>query len=282
VYLLIVLVLVTLVLFAIFLGGGLVAQGYLYQAPAERFAARAVGAAALVGSFISLWVLIDQRQPRKYDTFFEFAPYATQEFDEFDAVRWTVAGGKLRTDESGKPSESSVNHKRGSGSKSKAFFEEGTGAEFKINSTSYMTAAITLKPAPDAEPIRLDARMKKEGAGYVYTKDLEGRRFEEKNGSRYVLADQMGTLFVPSRATVVLALLINFVHFVVWFIAFWPILQFTRGYAFIFAVSFGVFTMLLVMPLLFKPNRETKPAAEPPQVASMLTGIGSKESGVRV
>ena len=39
----------TLGLFALFLGGGLVAQGYLYQNPAERLPVRAVAAAVLVG-----------------------------------------------------------------------------------------------------------------------------------------------------------------------------------------------------------------------------------------
>jgi hypothetical protein len=61
----------------------------------------------------------------------------------------------------------------------------------------------------------------------------------------------------------VLALLLNFLHFVVWFVAFWLILQFTRGHAFLLAVAFGVFTMILIMPLLFKPNREAKPPAVP-------------------
>ena len=49
--LLIILFLVTLVLFALFWGGGLVAQGYLYQQPADRLPIRALAGALLVGSF---------------------------------------------------------------------------------------------------------------------------------------------------------------------------------------------------------------------------------------
>ena len=267
--LLIVLVLVTLVLFAIFLGGGLVAQGYLYQSPAERFPIRAIGAAALVASFITLWVLIDRRNPRKYDTFFEFAPYSTSTFDEFEAIRWTSAGGKIRTDTAGKPIETSVMFKRGVGAKAKQFFEEKSGAEFVLNTTLYLTAAIKLKTDPAQEPVRFNARLKQERGNYVYEKDpaTGGRRFDEERGSRYVLADEMGTVFVPSRTTIFIALSINFLHFVVWFLAFWLILQFTRGHAFVLAVAFGLFTMLLIMPLLFKPNREPKPPAEGPKAA---------------
>ena len=61
--LLIILLLITLVLFALFLGGGLVAQGYLYQSPAERLPLRALAAALLVSSFITIWVLIDRGAP---------------------------------------------------------------------------------------------------------------------------------------------------------------------------------------------------------------------------
>jgi hypothetical protein len=279
--LLIVLVLVTLVIFAVFLGGGLVAQGYLYQAPADRFPLRALAGAALVGSFITFWVLIDKRNPRKYDTFFEFAPYTTKEFDEFEAVRWPFVGGKRAADASGNPTEATVKFKRGVGAKSKSFFEEGSNAEFKLNSSTHMTVAIKVKPDPDADPIRLNARLKKDAAGRdVYAKDkVDGLRFEEERGSRYVQAEQMGTLFVPSRGTVALALLINFLHFAVWFVALWPILQFTRGHAVLLAAAFGLFTMILVMPLLFKPNREPKPPAAEAPKAAWVEGAGDRGQG---
>lgn len=264
--LLIILVLVTLVLFAVFLGGGLVAQGYLYQAPADRMPVRAVAAAVLVALFITMWVWIDKRNPRKYDTFFEFAPYQTKTFDEFESIRWVSPdGSRLKVDASGNPVEVVVKFKRGVGAKSNQFFEAGTDSPFQLNSVaksnqSYMTAAIRLKPEPNAEAIRLNAQLDKEKKTYVNS--IDGRRFVEEKGSRYVQVDQPGTLFVPSTGTVVLALFINFLHFAVWFLAFWLVLQFTRGHAFGLAVGFGVATMLLVMPLLFAPNRKP-PAPEP-------------------
>jgi hypothetical protein len=270
--LLLILLLITLVLFALFLGGGLVAQGYLYQEPADQLPVRALAAAVLVGSFITMWVWIDKSHPRRYDTFFEFAPYERKEFSEFEAMRWVSPDGtKLKTDETGKPVEVVVKFKRGVGAKSDKFFQEETEAPFQMNSTtktgeSYMTDAISLKPEPHAEPIRLDAQLieDKRTKAKTYTPD---RRFVEENGSRYVQADQLGVLYVPSMGTVVLALLLNFLLFLAWFVAFWPILQFTRGHAFAFTTLFGLVTMLLVMPLLFKPNRVPKPAAEVPRVA---------------
>ena len=114
--LLITLVLITLVLFALFLGGGLMAQGYLYQEPASQLPLRALAGAVLAGLFIMMWVMIDRGAPRKYDTFFQFSPYTTSDFSEFEAVRWVSPdGSKLKLDESGKRVESAVKFKKGDG-----------------------------------------------------------------------------------------------------------------------------------------------------------------------
>src|SRR5262245_16710166 len=92
-------------LFALFLGGGLVAQGYLYQNPADRMPIRALAAAALVAGFVTFWVWIDQRAPGRYNTFFEIRGESTKEFDEFEAVRWMAAGGKVHIDANGNYTE---------------------------------------------------------------------------------------------------------------------------------------------------------------------------------
>src|SRR5436305_11407238 len=111
--LVLVFLMLTLGLFALFLGGGLVAQGYLYQNPAERMPVRSIAAAVLVGGFITLWVAIDRKSPGRYDTFFNFVGYTTANFDEFEAVRWTGAGGdKLKLDGNGKPIEVTAKFKR--------------------------------------------------------------------------------------------------------------------------------------------------------------------------
>ena len=70
--LLLVFLMMTLGLFALFLGGGLLAQGYLYQQVADRMPLRALGGALLVGAFITLWVSIDRKYPGRYDVFYEF------------------------------------------------------------------------------------------------------------------------------------------------------------------------------------------------------------------
>jgi len=279
----IILVLVTLVLFGLFLGGGLIAQGYLYQAPAERLPVRALAAAALVALFLTMWVWVDARNPKKYDTFFEFSSYETKKFDEMEAIRWVSPdGSKLKVDASGSPSEVSVKFKRGVGDKKNIFLED-TGEPFQLNSTgktgqSYMTAAIKVKAEGDTEPLRYNAQLTKDKRTYVNSPD--GRKFIEEKGSREVIADQLGVLYVPSRGTIVVALFINLMHFVVWFVAFWLILQFSRGHAAIMAASFGLITMLMVLPLLFGPNRKPKTPEEAPKVAMSSGEPGASATGV--
>ena len=257
--LLLILLLVTFVLFVLFWGGGTIAQGYLYQNTAERMPLRAAAAALLVGLFLILWVWIDKRNPGRYDTFFEFAPYSTKELTEFTAVRWPATAGKINVDARGKPIETTAKFKRQPGAKGATFVEEGTGQPFQLNGTTMMTAALVLKTEDAPEPVRFDAELKK-GATPEYTSE---RKFTDPAG-RYVKAEQLGVLYVPSTGVVVVALLLNFLLFAVWFAAFWPVMRYGWGHSLGFAAVFGLVTMLLVMPMLFKFNRPTKP---PPEAA---------------
>jgi hypothetical protein len=255
-------------LFALFLGGGMVAQGFLYQNPAERMPLRAAAAAVLVGGFITLWVWIDSRNPGRYDTLFNFVAYSTADFNEFEAVRWSAgAGGKVARGADGKPVETVVKFTRPNAN---ARFVDDGGASFtKLGSTgatSYMTGAIRVKGPGDAEPVRYNATLKEDSRTkeQVYT---ERSRFVEEKGSRYVEAEsegQMGKLFIPSTGTVVGSLALNAMLFVVWLAAIWPVLRFSFGHALMFATALGVLTMLGAMPLLFKQNREPKPPSGPP------------------
>jgi hypothetical protein len=259
VVLLLVFLMMFLGLFALFLGGGLVAQGYLYQQPVERLPLRAGAGAVLVSGFVTFWVWIDRNAPGKYDTFFNFTAYSTAEFSEFDAVRWGGAGGKLTLDAAGKPTETIVKFKRAT-AKGGQFLEGGTGAAFQMTGSAstggqYMTGAILVKGPDDAEPVRYNAKLTEEK---TYTPD---RRFEEVKGSRYVEANQIGTLFVPSTKTVALALLLNFLLLVVWIVALWPIMRFSLGHALMFSIVLAIATMLALMPVLFKQNRSSPPPA---------------------
>jgi hypothetical protein len=263
-------VLVFLALFALFWVVTAVGQGYFYQQPVDRLALRSAGAALLVSGFLSLWVALDRKTPGKYDTFFEFAPYSTSAFHEFDAVRWEAvpaAAGKteFKKDAAGKLAEATAHYKR-SGGKTSRFVDDKTGKEFILSDGGMLTTAVVVKPEGAAEPVRFDVAFREDKRTGVKTyppKGDEYRRFAEPNGSRYVMLDQPGVLYVPSTGTVVLALFINLMLFVVWFLAFWPVLRFGAGFSFLLTLAFGLLTMFAVMPVLFKPGRAPQlPPAE--------------------
>jgi hypothetical protein len=256
--------LVTLFLFGLFWGGTLVAQGYFYQNPADRLPLRAAVAALLVGSFTIFWVWLDRKNPGKYDTFFSFAGETTRDFNDFEAARWhyDAAAKGMKKDPQGNPLETIAKFKKTPGGKTPTFVEEGTNKKFATHDTEMMTAALIVK-GDDGNPIRFNAEMKKDArtGAMNYISDQNERRFIEEKGSRYIKAGQPGVMYIPSTGVVAVALLVNFLLFLVWFIALWPVLRFSWGHALGFAAVGGLVMMLIVMPLLFNKNRASSPGS---------------------
>ena len=264
------------VLFALFWGGGLVAQGFWYQEVADHFPLRAGGAAVLVGSYLALWVALDRRTPGRYDTLFEFASEERVAFEEFEAIRWiSTEPPKVKMGANGQPVEV-VTLYRKTGRES-AFTAADSGEPFRLNGTqrggeAFMTVALRVRLDPQGEPIRFNAVLQEEAPGvFTYARSLEGRRFLEVGGNRYIFADQIGTVYVPTPKVVIVSLMLNFLLFVVWFIALWPILQFQPSHAAGLTLAFGFATMLVVLPLLFQPHRQPQPPPALPAEKAALS-----------
>ena len=175
--------------------------------------------------------------------------------------------------------------KRAAGSKSGAFVEEGTGTPFELSGTpkggGLPIQTVVIVVPVDGQPVRFrmdvarDRRTGKPTDPPVYTDE---RRFTEEGGSRYIRGDPtgLGLMFVPSSSVVALALLVNLLHFVAWFVAFWVVMQFRWGHALGFAAALGLVTMLLIMPLLFKQVRKPAAAAPPPAEKAALVLPGER------
>ena len=254
------LLLVTVALFALFWGGSLIAQGYLYNQPADRLPLRALAAAALMGSFLIMWVWIDKKSPGKYETFFEVEGEERSQFTEFEAVRvQPVHNGKQITY---KPAEVVSKVKRGVGAAAE-FIDERTGKPFALSGTfppdnaELVTVAVVVKDET-GNPVRYEAVMdvNPNTGEKTYSRNVDSRRFVQVKGDRYIRPTQLGVIYVPR--TVFWALALNVVHYVVWFAAFWLLLRFNWKHSLLFATVFGLVTMLMLMPLLFKPNRGPK------------------------
>ncbi|HYH63991.1 MAG TPA: hypothetical protein VD866_04765 [Urbifossiella sp.] len=257
--------LVTVGLFALLWAVSTVAQAYVYQQPADRLPARAAVAALLVGGYVIFWVALDRKNPGKYDDFLAFAGYSTTTFDEFDAVRWEADPATqwkdFKKDATGKPAEL-VSHYKRSGGKTSSFVDEKSGKPFALTGDNKITAAIVLRPDPAAPPTRFASEFDSDRGRKTYPRESGRRRFLEEDGSRYVNHAQPGVLYVPSALTVFLAILINLGMFAVWYVAFWPVLRFGAGFAALMTLAFAIFTIFVVMPVLFKPGRGPKPVEE--------------------
>ncbi len=243
-----------LALTGVFWGLSLFLQGYLYSGPATRLPLRALTAGLAVSCFLTLWTFVNTRaeSENKYGTFFEFNPTGAKEIKEFDAVRFGVASKEEKT----------VSFKLQPGTKAHKFVDT-EGQEFKLADAGggYITVALMV-PGPDGKKSRFDAVME----GKVYS--TENKLFQEKGGSRYLEGDPPKQVFAPNTGALILAMGLNILMFVVWFLACWPILQYLPGHALGIALVFGLLTMVILMPLLFKLNKPKPAAVAMSQVAN--------------
>jgi len=250
----------TVAIAAIFWGLSLFLQGYLYSMPASRLPLRALVGGLAVACFLTVWVFINTRaeSENKYGTFFEFNPTGAKEITQFEAVRYGVST----------KDEKVVPFKVQTGSKA-AKFVDAEGKEFKLADSGggYITTALNVIE-PDGKKTRFDAEMRADPdprvVGKVYSTD--NKLFKEKGGSRYLEGETPNLVFAPSGAALFLAIALNVLMFVVWFVAYWPILQYLPGHAIGLAFVFGLVTMVVLMPLLFKLNKP-KPAGAGAAVA---------------
>ncbi len=238
----------------VFWGLSLFLQGYLYSMPASRLPLRSLTAGLAVSCYLTMWVVVNTRaeSENKYGTFFEFNPTGAKEIAGFEAVRYGVAT----------KDEKVVPFKVQTGTKA-AKFVDADGKEFKLADSGggYITVAMNVEL--DGKKSRFDAEMREDPrVGKVYSTD--NKLFKEKGGSRFLEGETPNLVFAPSGAALFLAIALNAFLFIVWFLAFWPILQYLPGHAIGLAFVFGLAAMVVLMPLLFKLNK-VKPV--PPGVA---------------
>jgi hypothetical protein len=231
---------------ALFWALGVLVQSYLYSQPASHLPVRSVIAGVVVALFVTGWTYLNTRasHPDKYGTIFDFKPTTVKDVTEFEAVR------QLRIkDAAGQYKEVSVPFKYVPEGKAGKFVETTTGKDFRLNTADYMTVAIDLPE--DGKKTRFDAALDSKG---TYALDGDHVVFTEKGGSRYLESNQFHRMNVPSTGAFAAAVALNVVVFVVWFVAFWPVMRFNSGHALILALIFGTFSVLILMPLLFEKN----------------------------
>jgi hypothetical protein len=227
--------------FAVLLGLSLFLQAYLYNAPADKIYLRALVGGFTIALFLTGWTYMNTRADRenKYGAIHEFKPTGTTDVTKFEAIR-----------RNRNKAETTVPYSKTLGEKE--FRSELDKSPFRVNTSDYITVAFLIKEEGKAEATRFDAALESE---LLYDSKLEKKTFREKGGPRYIEEDGIGQIVAPSGGVIFLALLINLLHLVVWFVVFWFVMKFTWPHGLGLAMVLGVVITLIAMPLIFSLNK---------------------------
>lgn len=248
-----------------FLVLALVIQNYLSGQPASLLPVRAVIAGALVAAYLVWWTGINTRAAVKdqYGTLFEFRSTATTPVESFTAIRkYQVPAADGKTERKVKFTNSP-----------QGFIEApDVTKKFRLNDSNYLVTAVEVAEGDkttrfDAElfvtedgktrPAKDDDKDPKYAPGAI-------RVFRDKESGKYIEFSDLGTpgpVNTPSRGGWFLAVLINLGHFLIWLIAFWPVLRFSFGMSLGLAIGFAAASMFFLMPVLFDKCRPQNPVA---------------------
>jgi hypothetical protein len=230
--------------FAILLGFSLFLQAYLYNAPVEKIYLRALVGAVAVAIYLTGWTYINTRADRdnKYGAIHEFKPTGTTDITKFEAIRRNRS--KVET---------TLAYTKAVGEKE--FLGDVDKKPFRVNTSDYITVAFLVKEEGKSEPTRFDAVLDGE---LMYDAKLEKKTFQEKGGPRLIEEDGIGTIIAPSGGVIFVAILLNVLQLVVWFLVFWFVMKFTWPHALGLATVLAVAITLVAMPLIFSLNKPLK------------------------
>ncbi len=148
----------TLGLFALFLGGGLVGVGYLYQNPADRMPIRR-DRAALVAAFVTFWVWVDQRAPGVTTRSSTSRPIprrsstSSRPFAGWPRAAKSASTTRATTSKRRRRSQPQQRQVLRGGTPDREFLMEGYTADGR----KYLTGAIRVKGPDDPEPVLYNA-----------------------------------------------------------------------------------------------------------------------------
>jgi hypothetical protein len=232
-------------------------QGYLYTEPSSDTYWQAPAAGAVVTLFLLVWCLINVNAAHDqgpgfepYDTLFRFS--AVEEYDKRPVDKiWVVRAGARDP----QPYES---HRT-------------------VQGYEYVDV-ITKKPLGSLAGVQ--AILMEDGSGKIGEKG-EKTRFElnkdsDRGNSRFVSAqgwamgeNNLGQPSIFRSGLLVANLLLNFLHFAVWFLCLWLLLRFQWGHALGLAIVIWLVMTLIVLPSLMSRTGEI--AREPPAASSVNT-----------
>jgi hypothetical protein len=204
-------------------------QGYFYNEVSPDLIWRAPAAALAVTLYIGFWCWFTYGSPRgAYGSLFYFD--APSEEERFAYLVWV------------KKDHSEVRyHWNGSN------WVDDAGRPFRRSTSEEMV-----------EELRAEPKDKESGKSVVFKADLTSERkfknpaqYIEEGGARRVMTeDSLGRVSTPKRGLEFANLLLNGLHFVVWFLVLWLLLRFQWSHALGLALPLWLALSLTAVPFL--------------------------------
>jgi hypothetical protein len=234
-------------LVALFWTGTLLAQGYFYDSPTDGMAWRAPAAAGVLALFLAIWSFIDYRLPRTTDTIFTFSTEHVESVDRFVSVRKSELGEEQEIPFTRRPL----------GSNRDEFIDE-KGERWARSRSGMMVAIIVEeKKGDEVKRTRFNAEMKDGKFAPQRTRGVEQTlRYIEERGSRFMYESQPGKIFSYHKSQFLGNVVLNLIHFVLWFLVLWLLMRFAWPHALGFAfICWLAFTLVLV-PFILSKSRD--------------------------
>jgi len=213
--------------------GTLLIQGYLYNEPVGGMSWRAPAVGAVAGLFFALWCWIEAKAPGRYDVLWNFTPRETQEFDKFWSERTTG------------PTKTEILYHKEHDNRGRVEYRDADGRPWRRSDNGIMTAIIVEE---DGQKTRFEAPLNPDGTFKLVPN--EPMQYVEVGGSRAMAEVALGQVTRTRSSLLWGNLLLNLAHLLVWFLAFWLLLEFQWSHALGLAAIFWLVFALTIWPVL--------------------------------
>jgi hypothetical protein len=234
--------------------GTLFIQGYLYNEPVSGISWRAPAVGAVAGLFFGLWCWIEAKAPGRYDVLWNFTTREVQEFDKFWSERTNG------------PSKTEILYTKGHDNRGRVEYRDAEGHVWRRSDNGIMTAIIVEE---DGHKTRFEAPLNPDGTFKLIPN--EPLQYAEVGGDRKMSEVGLGQVTRTRSGLLWGNLLLNLAHLLVWFLAFWLLLEFQWSHALGLAAIFWLIFALTVWPVLQdRVHRATSQTATPAATVSRL------------
>lgn len=261
--LIVILLLTAAVLVVLFWAGTLWFQSYIYSEPTRDLHWRAPAAAAALTFFLALWCFLTYKHMGVGAGFLDFSARQDKTYSTFRSV----VEYKVKDQEKKEETVYEI-HKSGSLLGDSEYVVRNSRPLKRWRRTDpegrLVTMIIVEEGAGDSKK-ELKFRLKAPKDGKFAENEMA--RYVEEGTGRVMTEDRIGSVTTQRTGLVILYLLLNLFHLVIWFVCLWLLLRFQWLHALGLALFFWVIMTFGIVPMLL--DRAERIAPPPPVTVSL-------------